>query len=250
MPDTKVDLITERLRQQILRGDFGTQGRLPSLRMLGEQYGTTRETINKAVQQLQAEGLLISHGTAGIFISSRTRMPGITARFDLYLSQHGLVPIETDIERPGLVPAPLEVAEALGMIENTPVARRYRRQGTTDTHYRLTENFYPTSLVDEPTLRQMQGDVNFDVLLAIKRAHGKAVKYLHERVIARLPTLQEQALLRIVRSSPVLETHRTSYAYDEGRTPVMFSRIIYVASYFELTYDYVVPYWTEEKSKD
>src|SRR5712691_5646260 len=100
MADTKLDVITEKLREQIVKGDFGTMGRLPSHRMLAEQYDTTRETINKVVQRLQAEGLLISHGTAGVFVSSRTRMPGITARFDLYLKEHfGLTAVETDIDK-------------------------------------------------------------------------------------------------------------------------------------------------------
>ncbi len=247
MPDTKVDTITEKLRQQILQGDFGTLGRLPSLRMLAEQYSTTRETINKAIQQLQAEGLLISHGTAGIFISSRTRMPGITARFDLYLRQHGLTPIETDIDKPSLVPASSKVAEVFGIREGTSVVRRYRRQGTTEAHYRLTENFYSNDLVDDMILKRMQDNVNYDVLLAVKEKHGKAVKYIHESIIGRLPTYQEQRLLKIVRNSPVIEAQRTSTADDEQRTVIMFSRIIYVASYFELSYDYIVPYWTEEK---
>lgn len=247
MSDTKVDAILEKLRQQIVRGDFGTLGRLPSLRMLAEQYETTRETVNKAVQQLQAEGLLISHGTAGVFVSSRTRMPGITARFDLYLKQRGLIPVETDVDKPSFVSASSEVAKVFDVVEGTPVARRYRRQGTTEAHYRLTENFYPTNLVDEAILKYMQEDVSFDVLLAIKERRGKAVKYIHETVIGRLPTSREQELLRIVRNSPVLEAHRTSKADDENHTAIMFSRIIYVASYFELTYDYTVPYWTEEK---
>lgn len=248
MADTKVDVITEKLREQIVKGDFGTLGRLPSLRMLADQYNTTRETMNKVVQQLQAEGLLISRGTAGVFVAYRTRMPaGITVRFDLYLKQQGLTPLETDIERPSLVPASAEVAEVFGIAEGTSVARRYRRQGTTETHYRLTENFYPTHLVDETILKGMQKDVGFDTLLAIKERHSKAIKHMHERVIGRLPTLQEQKLLKITRNSPVLDVHRTGRADDEQDTVVMFSHIIYIASYFELSYDYTIPYWTEEE---
>jgi DNA-binding GntR family transcriptional regulator len=248
MADTKVDAITEKLRGQILKGDFGTLGRLPSLRMLAVQYDTTRETMNKVVQQLQAEGLLMSRGTAGVFVSYRTRMSaGITSCFDLYLKQQGLTHLETDIETPSLVPASSEVAEAMGIVEGTLVARRYRRQGTTETHYRLTENFYPTDLADKTILKGMQDDVSFDALLAIKEKYGKAIRYMHERVIGRLPMLQEQELLKINRNSPVLDVHRISRADDEKRTVVMFSHIIYVASYFELSYDYTVPYWTEEQ---
>ena len=67
-PDMRVDMINEELRQRILDKEFGTAGRLPSLRMLAEQFNTTHETMNKVVQRLQAEGLLISLGRAGIFV--------------------------------------------------------------------------------------------------------------------------------------------------------------------------------------
>jgi DNA-binding GntR family transcriptional regulator len=75
MPEVKVDDITNALRERILSGEFGTGGRLPSLRMFAAQYGTTRETMNKVAQRLQAEGLLSSLGTAGVFVrASRTRL--------------------------------------------------------------------------------------------------------------------------------------------------------------------------------
>src|SRR5690242_15156244 len=105
-PDVKVDSITDAFRQRILAGEYGTSGRLPSLRLLSEEYSTTRETMNKVVQRLQAEGLLVSQGRAGVFVSKpRTRIPGITARFDLYLLEQGLTPEETNVDEPAIVSA-------------------------------------------------------------------------------------------------------------------------------------------------
>jgi len=83
----------------------------------------------------------------------------------------------------------------------------------------------------------MRQDERFDVLLAIKEAHGKAAKRVHEDVIGRLPTQLEQDILKIVRSTPVLEVHRSYYGADD-KTVIMYSRIIFVASYFVLSYDY------------
>src|SRR5436853_4870909 len=112
-PETKIDSIADALRQRIVNGDFGTAGRLPSLRLLSEQFGTTHETMNKVIQRLQAEGLLSSQGRAGVFVnSSLVRIPGITKRFDLFLQSQGLLPVETDIDEPTIVPASAEVATA------------------------------------------------------------------------------------------------------------------------------------------
>ena len=247
-PDMKVDTVVDALRKRILDGDYGTSGRLPSLRLLAEEYGTAYETMNKVVQLLQAEGLLLSKGRAGVFVNKpRTRVPGITARFDLYLQEQGLQPTETNVGEPSLVPAPADVAKAFGVAQGTEVVRRMRVQGTTTTPYRIAENFYPVDLAGGSILKRMQQDARLDVLLAIKEAHGKVIKRVHEDVIGRFPTAQEQELLHITRSTPVLEVHRTNYADDDDKTVIMYNRIIFVASYFELSYDYTTPLWTGDK---
>lgn len=243
-PDTKIDAIAEAFREHIRAGDFGTRGRLPSLRMLAEEFGTTNETINKVVQLLQAEGLLISRGHAGVFINTpRTRIPGITARFDLYLQEQGLKPMEENVIEPSVIAAPADVASAMGIAEGAEVVRRMRLQGTTTVPYRLAENFYPLDLAGGAILERMKQDARLDVLLAIKETHGKVIKRVHEDVIGRLPTKQEQKLLKIVRTAPVLEVQRTNYAEDDS-TVIMFNRIIFVANYFVLSYDYTTPLWT------
>jgi len=243
-PDVKIDSVADELRRRVLNGDFGTSGRLPSLRMLGDELGVTHETVNKAFQRLQAEGLVISKGRSGVFVSKpRTRIPGITARFDLFLKEQGLMPVETNVESPGLVPAPSYVAKAMNISEGSSVVHRIRRQGTTSIYYRIAENFYPVDLAGGGILEDMRKDEKMDVILAIKDIHGKAIKFVHEDVIGRLPTTDEQVLLSIVRNTPVLEVFRTNYAEDHS-TIVMFNRIVFVANLFLLDYDYIAPYWT------
>lgn len=58
--NTKVDVLAEQLRHRIRKGEFGTNGRLPPHRVLAEQLHTTRETVNKVIQLLQSEGLLVA----------------------------------------------------------------------------------------------------------------------------------------------------------------------------------------------
>lgn len=247
-PDVKVDDIADAFRQRILAGEYGTSGRLPSLRLLSEEYSTTRETMNKVVQRLQAEGLLVSQGRAGVFVSKpRTRIPGITARFDLYLQEQGLAPIETNIDEPAVVSVSSEVAKVFGIAEGAPVVRRMRLQGTSTTPYRLAENFYPVDLAGGPILEHMQKDARLDVLIAIHETYGKVIKRVHEDVIGRLPTSREQEVLKIVRNAPVLEVRRTNFAEDDV-TVIMFNRIIFVASHFVLSYDYTTPLWAAKSS--
>jgi DNA-binding GntR family transcriptional regulator len=241
-PDLKVSDITDALRKRILNSEFGTGGRLPSLRMFAEQYHTTQQTMNTVVQRLQAEGLLTSLGRQGVFVHMpRTRIPGLVPRFDLYIKELGMEPVETNVIKPEIVPAPLDVASALGISEGASVVHRLRRQGTSVTHMRLAENFYPVALVDDYILGEMQKNESLDALAAIKDKYGKVIKYVHEVVIARFPSEQEQDLLKINRSTPILDVRRTNK--DEDGTVVMYNRISFVASYFELEYDYQSPHW-------
>jgi DNA-binding GntR family transcriptional regulator len=251
-PDMRVDMINDELRRRILDKEFGTAGRLPSLRMLAAQFNTTHETMNKVVQRLQAEGLLISLGRAGIFVNSTQKhIPGITPNLAEFFQQQGLILEETNIDEPSIVRAPAEVAEVFNIEEGTKVIRRYRSQGEKKGYstvpYRLAENYYPVELVDEEMLEQMRQDVRFDVLAAIKATHMLEIGRVHEDVYGRLPILEEQEKLKIVRNAPVFDIRRTNYAIDEDvkveqSQVIMFSRIIFVASYFVLHYEYT-PYW-------
>ncbi len=249
-PNPKVDMIADTLRQRISAGEFGTAGRLPSLRMLAAQFDTTHETMNKVIQRLQAEGLLLSLGRAGVFVKSpQSPIPGITRNFAEYLKEQDQIPVEEDISAPAIVPAPAEVVEALGVDEGAPVVRRYRRQGALQgmsiVPYRLAETFYPVELAGGAILERMQEDTSFDVLAAIQKTYGKEIKRVREDVVGRLPTSHEQELLNIVRNAPVLEVLRTNYAADDDDFVIMCNRIIFVASYFKLSYAYT-PYWVNQ----
>src|SRR5689334_10592207 len=178
---TTVPEVAEALRERIQAGDFGRYGRLPPASDLAKEYQVSRDTINRAIKLLQAEGYLESRGegTRGVVISrSRVRIQGITARFDLELEKLGLVAAESNIDEPAIVPAPAHVASAMGLHEGAPVVRRFRKQGAIQDGmvipYRLAENFYPTTVADATFLEQMQKDERFDVLLAIKERYGKA----------------------------------------------------------------------------
>lgn len=245
---TTVAEVAEALRERILAGDFGQYGRLPPAVDLANQFHVSRDTINRALKLLQAEGYLESRGEGkrGVIISrSRVRIQGITARFDLELQKLGLTPVESNIDKPAIVPAPPQVARALDVAEGTPVVRRFRKQGAEQegviVPYRLAENFYPTTLADASILEQMQKDDRFDVILAIREKYGRAPVRVHEDVIGRLPTSQERQLLNITPQTPVLEVGRTNYAEDD--TVVMVNKIIFVANLFVLSYDYTTEHW-------
>jgi GntR family transcriptional regulator / MocR family aminotransferase len=63
--------IGERIRAAIASGAFAQNARLPSSRTLARDLGVARNTVDEALSQLVAEGLIVRRRGAGSFISDR-----------------------------------------------------------------------------------------------------------------------------------------------------------------------------------
>ncbi|TQS45577.1 winged helix-turn-helix domain-containing protein [Cryptosporangium phraense] len=56
---TAYRVVMDGLRERLLAGEFGPADRLPSESKLMEQYGVSRNTIRRAYQELQFEGVVV-----------------------------------------------------------------------------------------------------------------------------------------------------------------------------------------------
>lgn len=65
----KFQRLREQIRTAVIKGEF--QGRLPGERELGRLYNANAKTINKALSDLSAEGLLIRRIGRGTFVAGR-----------------------------------------------------------------------------------------------------------------------------------------------------------------------------------
>ncbi|MCE6999347.1 GntR family transcriptional regulator [Saccharothrix sp. S26] len=63
--------IAEELRREIGRGVYGPGDRLPSGSDLMNRFGVARQTVQNAIDQLRAEGLVLSVAGRGWFVSER-----------------------------------------------------------------------------------------------------------------------------------------------------------------------------------
>jgi GntR family transcriptional regulator/MocR family aminotransferase len=63
--------ISERIRAAIASGALAQKARLPSSRTLAHDFGLARNTVDEALSQLVAEGLIVRRRGAGSFVSDR-----------------------------------------------------------------------------------------------------------------------------------------------------------------------------------
>jgi DNA-binding GntR family transcriptional regulator len=234
----KLEEAVARLREQILRGEFGPRGILPTRSQLERELGVTHSTMNQVILQLQGEGLITGNGTRRLTATPpRRRVPWRDVPFMRFLREQGLDPIAEYIEIPQRLPMDRELATAFNVPEGTLAVTRKRRDGTAHMWYRLTTKTYLSELLDDETLQGMQQHNEYDTILDIKNKKGITAKFMTEDIIGRLATTYEQEILHISRTTPVQEITRTSYDVKGGRV-LWLNRIIYVANIFVIHNEY------------
>ena len=67
--------IADDLRGQIEAGKYGPGDRLPSNRLMSEQYGVAAETLRQALDVLRGQGLIATQSTRGTFVLRRPGEP-------------------------------------------------------------------------------------------------------------------------------------------------------------------------------
>lgn len=238
--NTKVDTIIDGIRSRILSGEFGEEGRLPSFRKLVAEYDTSQETMNKAMQALQAEGLLLSAGAKGVFVNnSRIRMPGFVVDFAEYLEKKGFTPKSEFISKPEIIEPSEDIQKKLKLKKGQQVLYRQRKQGTERTPFRVVQEYFPMLYINDEMIKQINKDPSMNILAAIKKNFEKTIGFTSEELIVRLPTSFEQKQLQIVRTNPVIESQRTHMTNDK-KDVLLYNYKVLNANHFLLSYDYKV----------
>src|SRR5215475_3058899 len=122
--------IAAALRERIRRGDWGAGERLPSIPALASQYGVAKQTVQRTIDQLRVEGLLITRPGSGTFVrGTRRRLNRLSrGRYGAHRGYHADLAqrYRQELLSVGRAPAPPEVADAFGVADGTElVVRRH-----------------------------------------------------------------------------------------------------------------------------
>lgn len=241
---TLLDMLTERMRNDIKQGKYGVagQGRIPTVTALMKQWNTTRNTVGRVLLLLQSEGIIRSKGTSLVVNWPALQLEGLTKNFEQYLRDKGFKPEMENLISPSIEETPPDIAALFGhaIAVRQQLVHRMRKQSADDVPLRIAENWYPASLAAQ-FVEQMQQNEHMDVLQAIKDTHGLYITTIKDVLIARIPTEKERVWLDVVRTEPIVEIRRSNFSEDG--TPIMFNRLIHVAPSFTFTYEYQKDYW-------
>src|ERR1051325_4138864 len=110
--------IAAQLRARIHRGDWGPGERLPSIPSIATQYGVAKQTVQRTIDQLRIEGLLITRPGSGTFVrGTKRKMNRLSrGRYGTRRGYHADLAARSrqQLLAVGRAPAPPEVAEPFG----------------------------------------------------------------------------------------------------------------------------------------
>ena len=217
------------LRQEIRDGTYGGDSPLPGELELCRQFGVSRITVRRALERLEREGAIDRQRGRGTFVRVGGSQPHVAASLSGALENLIAMGLRTEVRVVTLdyLPAPPEVAAALGLAAGTTVQKAVRvraHDGVPFSHL--------TTWVPEDLGRSYDADALRDTpLLVLLDRAGVTVRSAEQTITAKLATPEIARLLDLQPGEPLLSIERVVLD-TEGRA-VEFIRGLYRPDTYE-----------------
>jgi GntR family transcriptional regulator len=221
------------LREQIQRGDFKPDEKIPSENELNRIYGISRMTIRQVLAQLVNDDLLFRVQGKGTFVGH----PKIAAHAPAYTG------IREQLERIGfttirvlssqIVPADAAVAEHLKITPADPVHQLRSIRTIGNEPISLDTSFVPALLAPGLNTDDL---ANRQLCVVLADEFGLRMSRVNESLESTMPTAGEAKLLRIRRTRPLLLLRQE--ICDPAGHGFEYSRILFRGDKIRLEFHY------------
>lgn len=211
------------LRNRIYGGDLAAGERVPSEQDLTTEFGVSRITAKRALNELADAGLVIRERGRGTRVVNRPPAPAVTSSIEGWLENISLMGQSTTAQVLSFAypPASEEIAAALEIEPGTEVQRavRVRRLEGEPMSYLVT--YVPADIG-----RQYERDeLNSQPLLNLLERAGVDVASARQTISATVADTEVAEVLSIPAGSPLIEVRRV--VRDRMERPVEYIRVLY-----------------------
>ncbi|MCE2658842.1 MAG: GntR family transcriptional regulator [Rubrivivax sp.] len=229
LPLPKYHQIYLVLREQLSEGQHAAG--LPGEVSLAEQFGVARVTVRRALQQLQAEGLVERSAGRGTVPrpqppatggSSQARMTGLLENIVTMGLATKVRVIDCDT-----IPASAAVAQALKLAPATPVQRARRVRSTREGPLSLITTHVPADLAQGFGRREL---ARKPILILLEEG-GVQIGHARQTVSARLADADAAQHLGVAVGSALLAV--TRLIHDDAGRPVQWLHGLYRPDRYE-----------------
>src|SRR5690349_5414933 len=231
--------IAAQLRERIRRGDWNPGERLPSIPAMAEMFGVAKQTVQRTVDQLRVEGILITKPGSGTYVrGTRRRLNRLSrGRYGAHRGYHADLAARYRQQLAGVAreAAPPEVADAFGVRDGTEMLVRRHVVRADDATVEVGASWFRVTDATGTSLERVE-------------AFGRPLYQEAEEASARQPSREEAEILQIRPDTPVL--HLLHVAFDETRKPIEVAQATWPGPMTTLTEDYRIPAPVPEPDPD
>jgi GntR family transcriptional regulator len=211
--------LMERLKDSIDRGNWTPGDKIPSENQLMDQFGVSRNTAKKAIEELVQAGILYRIQGKGTFVAKPKLQQSLMGfySFSKVLKEKGLNPKDIILKIEEVKPT-ANIREALQLREDEHVIEMKRLRCANDEPYILESSFIPKGVVSDKDQLKKVGDISlYDLFSQEFNIVVTRAKEAFEPVLIRA---DESEYLQTEEGRPALLLERT--AYDSEGSPVEF----------------------------
>ena len=234
--------IAAQIRAQIRRGDWAPGEKLPSIPAIAAMYGVAKQTVQRTVDQLRIEGVLITKPGSGTYVRGTRRKLNRLAR-GRYGAQRGYhadlaARYRQQLVEVGHSPAPAEIADVFGVEAGTDLVVRRHLVRTQDAPVEVGASWLRPGDADNTSLARMEA-FGRPLYQEVEDVTGRTYRTASDQVTARLPSRDEAEILQIRPDTPVL--HLLHVAYDAEHRPIEVATATWPGPMTALTEEYAIP---------
>ncbi|WP_127553417.1 GntR family transcriptional regulator [Actinoplanes sp. OR16] len=234
--------ISNQLKERVRRGDWQPGERLPSIPAMAEMFGVAKQTVQRAVDQLRVEGILITKPGSGTYVrGTRRRLNRLSrGRYGLHRGYHAdlAARYRQQLVRVGREPAPPEVADAFGVRDGTELLVRRHVVRTDEATVELGASWFRVTDASGTSLERLEA-FGRPLYQEAEEAIGRRYAQATDTISARQPSREEAEILQIRPDTPVL--HLLHVAFDESRKPIEVAQATWPGPMTTLTEEYRIP---------
>lgn len=234
--------IAGQIRAQIHRGDWGPGEKLPSIPAIAGMYGVAKQTVQRAVDQLRVEGLLITKPGSGTYVrGTRRRLNRLSrGRYGIQRGYHAdlAARYRQELLEVTYAPAPAEVADAFGLDPGSTLLVRRHLVRTQDSPVELGASWLRPAGLGGTSLERHEA-FGRPLYQEVEEVTGRRYTTASDQLTARLPSREEAEVLQIRPDTPVL--HLLHVAFDAAHKPIEVAQATWPGPVTALSEEYKIP---------
>ncbi|MFI2432237.1 GntR family transcriptional regulator [Streptomyces sp. NPDC018693] len=237
--------IAADLRDEIMSGDLAPGTHLPSTAQLKARFNAANATVQKALQLLKDERLVVGRAGAAVTVREHRQetvrpaafmapaAPGQPYRRLTEAAKRGRRAHSTLLEVAEVQPS-ADVSAALGLADGETAVLRHEILAVDDEPVELVKSYYPLAIAQGTAItdhRKIRGGTP-----ALLAELGFPPRLSVDRVSARIPTQEQHQALSLPSDLPVLRTLRVVYSDDDR--PIEATVMVKAGHLHELQYEF------------